>query len=216
MAETSFPAANLTLPDTSAYFPAWIVHLLARLILFLRRHNLAAGHRRAPGVPSWFRSRPALLLDPAQTLAASVRGVFAHAIGWMRHRRGSDLGHRGWPALAATVATLGGKLHGSRAGLQSHGLRRGNPSLVVPGKIRMKAATSVTNATAMLLSAKNDFAAPPPALNVAPAPAASAACHGGSLRPVMAGECRDHARHDRQRHSDAGCRGDVNLSFAED
>ena len=55
--------------------PEWLVHVLALLVLFLRRHLPL--YR---GLPSWWHDRPDLPLGSVQARAASIRGAFGNAI----------------------------------------------------------------------------------------------------------------------------------------
>ncbi len=207
MAEASSPDADRAFPDPSAYLPEWVVHLLAWLILFLREHGPAAGHRRTRGVPSWFHARPNLPPGSAQALAAPVRGAFGRAIAWMCRRRSIDPGHPHRPELASTIAAFGGSVHGFRAGLPPCGLQWWKNS----GDRAQHDRHDRAGATVMRLSPKNDFHAPSPVLAVAPAAAAPTA-----VRPAMPVEPRDHRRHHRHGRSDLGCRRDDNASLAEE
>ena len=123
------------MPDLSAYLPEWVVHLLARLILLLRRHNLAAGHCRAPGTPSWLHAQRDLPPGAGRALAASVRSAPGHAIEWTCRRLGIDPDGPDWPQPASPVAAFGGGVHGCRAGLVACGLPWWESSETVPGVI---------------------------------------------------------------------------------
>lgn len=222
MAEAASPDADRAFPDASAYLPEWIVHLLARLILFLRAHSLAAGHRRVSGVPSWFHAQPNLPPVSARTRAVPARGAFGQTMAWMRRRRGIGSGRPYGRERTSTIAAFGGSLHGVRAGLLRCGLPwRENPA-IAPGMTGMTATTPAADRMVMPLSPKNAFA-PPSALTVAPCaaelafaryfvPPADAMSGGGkklapSGRPVataIAGDPRTHGKNlAPQMHADS-------------
>ncbi len=189
-AEAHSPDADRAGPDAPAYLPDWLVHLLALLIHFLQQRRLAAGHRGSPALTSWVHDRPDLPPGSAQALAASVRGTFGRAIEWMCRRCGIGPRHPDWPELSRAIVAFGGSVQGFRAGLPPCGLQWWENPAIVPGMIGMAAVTPAADAMAASLSRNNDFAVPPPALNVAPdepEPAVAPAPRRPAVAPVATG-----------------------------
>ena len=183
LTEAYSPDADRAGQDASAHYE-WLVHFLARIIVFLLEHGLATWHPRTPGAPSWVHDRPDLPPGSAQAEAAAMRGTFGRAIEWMCRRRGINPGHPDWPELARAIVAYGGTVQGFRPGLPALGLQWWENPNIVPDMIGMPAATPAADAMALLLSRKNDFAAPPPALHAAPA-AAEPAVAPAPARPVL-------------------------------
>ena len=144
MAEASSPDADLTLPDAAACLREWIVALLARLILLLRAHSLATGHRCASRAPSLFQVQPSLPplavhTRAATARAATARGAFDQTVAWMRRCRDIGSGRRYWRERTSTIAAFGGSPRGVRAGLRRCGLPWRETPAITPGMIGMAA-----------------------------------------------------------------------------
>ena len=164
-AKACSPDADRVGRDASQRQPEWLVHILAVVIYFLRKHLPHYGRR----LPAWWHERPDLPLGSVQALAASIRGDFGNAIAWSCRRRGIGPGHPDWPELSRAIVAFGGSLKGFRAGLPACGLQWWeNPHLGI-GMIGDGAPTPAADATALLLSRQAVADAPPPALTVVPA-----------------------------------------------
>ena len=160
-AEVYLPDADRAGPDAPAHLPEWLVHCLARLILFLLETLLAVCPHRFPRLPSWWQDRPDLPAGSAQALAASVRGQFGTAIAWMCRRHGVGPGHPDWPELSRAIVAFGGSLQGFRAGAPACGLQWWENPNIVPGMIAGFGAPAA--ASASLLQRQAAAAAPSPA-----------------------------------------------------
>ena len=118
LAEACSPAPDRAGTDASWRPPEWLVHVLALLVLFLRRHLPL--YR---GLPSWWHDRPDLPLGSVQARAASIRGAFGNAIAWDCRRRGIGPGHPDWPEISRAIVAFGGSVKGFRPGLPPCGLQ---------------------------------------------------------------------------------------------
>ncbi|MGA3398884.1 MAG: hypothetical protein ABSC95_06665 [Acetobacteraceae bacterium] len=151
-AQAYAPDADRAGPEGTAHLPEWLVHCLARLILFLLEHWLADRRGRSPRLPAWWHDRPDLPLASAQAEAASVRGSFGRSIAWMCRRRGIGPGHPEWPELSRAIVAFGGSLKGFRAGAPPRGLYWWENPDLVPGMIGATAAAPTEATTALRLA----------------------------------------------------------------
>ncbi len=180
--EAYAPDADRAGPEAPAQMPEWLVRLIARLILFLLEHWLAARPRRSHRPPSWWHDRPDLPAGSTQAEAASVRGQFGNAIAWMCRRNGIGPGHRDWPELSRAIVAFGGKLDGFRAGASPCGLQWWENPAIVPGMIGVGSAPAAANAALLRLLAAAD--APPPAPHAVPADAVHSTLPAASRLPA--------------------------------
>jgi hypothetical protein len=162
-AEASIPDADRASLETSAHLPEWLVHCLARLILFLLEHARDARLRRSRRVQPWWHDRPDLPAGSIQGLAASIRGPFGRSIAWMCRRHGIGPGHQEWPALSRAIVAFGGSLRGFRAGAPARGLDWWENPNIVPGMSRGFGAP--VTATEALLQREAAANAVPPVPN---------------------------------------------------
>jgi hypothetical protein len=170
-AEPYAPDADRDGPDTSAHSPEWLVHLLARLILFLLQNLRAIGLRRRSVQYAWCHTRPDLVPGSAQHMAAVIRGAFGNSIAWMCLYNGIGPGHRNWPELSRAILAFGGSLRAFRPGRPAMGLPWwGNPH-VMPGLPAEARETPAAGALAALLARDADDDAPAQAPPTAAAPA---------------------------------------------
>jgi hypothetical protein len=178
-AEAYAPDADRAGPDAAAQLPAWLVHFLALLILFLLEHVLAARLRRSRKMAAlWPDQRPDLPAGSTQAGAASIRGHFGNAIAWMCHRRGIGPGHKDWPELSRAIVAFGGSLRGFHAGAPARGLQWWENPNVVPGIIP---GFGTPAPTTTLLQRVAVASAAPPAPDAMQAEAAHASLPGSWL-----------------------------------
>jgi hypothetical protein len=187
--EAYAPDADRAGPEAPAQMPEWLVRLIARLILFLLEHLLAARPRRSHRLPSWWQDRPDLPAGSTQAEAASVRGQFGNAIAWMCRRNGIGPGHPDWPELSRAIVAFGGKLDGFRAGAPPCGLQWWENPAIVPGMIGVVSAPAAATAALLRLLAAAD--APPPAPHAVPVDAVPAdAVPADAVHARLPASCR--------------------------
>ncbi len=122
-ADASSPEPDRAGPDAPNRLPEWLVHLLARLILFMLEHLLPA--RRDRVLRAWLTDRPDLPPGSIEALAASIRGPFGNAIAWMCRRHGIGPGHAEWPELSRAIEPLAAVWRGSAPALRHAGCNGG-------------------------------------------------------------------------------------------
>ena len=185
LGEACSPDADRAGTSASWRRPEWLVHVLALLALFLRRHLPL--YR---GLPSWWHDRPDLPLGSVQALAASIRGAFGNQIAWTCRRRGIGPGHPDWPELSRAIVAFGGSIKGFRPGLPPCGLQWWENPDIIPGMMGLPAATPAATATALLLARDAVVDTPPPARPAMPAepePAVSPAPQRPAVARVATG-----------------------------
>ncbi len=160
--EAYAPDADRAGPEAPAQMPEWLVRLIARLILFLLEHWLAARPRRSHRPPSWWHDRPDLPAGSTQAEAASIRGPFGRSIAWMCRRHGIGPGHPEWPELSRAIVAFGGSVAGARAGTPPSGLLWWENPNIVPGLVAGFGAPAAAPAALLEQQAVANAAPPAP------------------------------------------------------
>jgi hypothetical protein len=173
LAQAYAPGTDRAGPGGTAQSPERLGRWLALLIFFLLEPWNAVRLLRYGRLPSMWQARLDLPPGSAQEEAASIRGSFGTAIGWMCRRHGIGPEHADWPELSRAIVAFGGSIEGFRAGLPPCGLQWWDNPNIVPGTVPGFGAPAMT--TASLLQFQAEASALPPAPHAGQAKAAHAA-----------------------------------------
>lgn len=184
LAEADLPDADRGEPDETCQVPMWLIHCLARLILFMLEHVYGLRIDDEGRLVPVGQDGQSLLLGSVQAGAASVRHRFRDSIVWMCHCHGIGQGRENWAELSGAIMAYGGVVDGlAAAGAPASWLPWPENRNILPGK-----SNDFGTQAASLLARVGVATALPPASNETPAKAAygrlPASCRAASWLPA--------------------------------
>jgi hypothetical protein len=132
--EAYFPDADRGEPDETCQVPTWVIHLLARLIIFMLEHVYGLCLDDEGRLVPVGQDGQNLPMGLVQANAASIRNPFRSSIVWMCHCHGIGQGQENWQELSDVIMAFGDGVDGFAADVPVSWLPWRDNACVVPAK----------------------------------------------------------------------------------